>query len=171
MTERIPSINSEQLQQQARELKFYGLQAHWQEIEQQHYPLLASLLRWESDERQQRSLQRRLNNARLGRFKPLAEFDWQWPGKIDQAAIHALLQLDFLNTASNIILIGGNGVGKTTIAQNLGHQAVLQGHTVLFTTAANMLNDLAGRPGWRQCPATALETLRPCAIKYYPQSG
>ncbi len=147
MPERIPPINSEQLQQQARELKFYGLQAHWQEVEQEHYPLLANLLRWESDERQQRSLQRRLNNARLGRFKPLAEFDWQWPGKIDQSAIHALLQLDFLSTASNIILIGGNGVGKSTIAQNLGHQAVLQGHTVLFTTAANMLNDLAAQDG------------------------
>ncbi len=49
--------------------------------------------------------------------------------------------------ASNIILLGGNGVGKSTIAQNLGYQAVMQGHTVLFTTAANMLNDLAAKDG------------------------
>ena len=56
------------------------------------------------------------------------------------------MQLDFINDASNIILIG-NGVGKSTIAQNVGHQAVMQGHTVLFTSAANMLNDLAAQDG------------------------
>ena len=57
------------------------------------------------------------------------------------------MQLDFLTDASNIILIGSNGVGKSTLAQNLGYQAVMQGHTVLFTTAANMLSDLAAQDG------------------------
>jgi len=58
-----------------------------------------------------------------------------------------MMQLDFLSTASNIILLGSNGVGKSTIAQNIAYQAVMQGHTVLFTTAANMLNDLASQDG------------------------
>lgn len=57
------------------------------------------------------------------------------------------MQLDFLTDASNIILIGSNGVGKSTLAQNLGYQAVMQGHTVLFTTAATMLSDLAAQDG------------------------
>ncbi|MCF6268010.1 MAG: IS21-like element helper ATPase IstB [Desulfuromusa sp.] len=83
----------------------------------------------------------------MGRFKPLTEFDWQWPSKIDQSAIHNLMQLDFLTAAGNIILIGSNGVGKSTLAQNLGYQAVMQGHTVLFATAANMLSDLAAQDG------------------------
>lgn len=52
------------------------------------------------------------------------------------------MQLDFLEDAINPILIGSNGVGKSTIAQNIGHKAVMQGHTVLFTTAANMLTSL-----------------------------
>ncbi|MDO8941113.1 MAG: ATP-binding protein [Methylicorpusculum sp.] len=82
-----------------------------------------------------RSLERRLSHAKLGRFKPLTEFDWQWPDKIDQKAIHALMQLDFLTGANNLILLGGNGVGKSTLTQNLGYQAVMRGHTVLFTTA------------------------------------
>ncbi len=47
------------------------------------------------------------------------------------------MQLDFLTETSNIIILGSNGVGK----------AVMQGHTVLFTTAANMLNDLAAQDG------------------------
>jgi len=77
----------------------------------------------------------------------LSEFDWQWPENIDQQAIHSLMQLDFIDEMSNIILIGSNGVGKSTIAQNLGYQAVIQGHTALFTSAANMLNDLAAQDG------------------------
>ena len=140
-------INSEHLKQQAIELRLYGLQMHWQELTEEQYPWLETLLAWEIEERQQRSLVRRLSSAKLGRFKPLNEFDWQWPSKIDPHAIQALMQLDFLTDASNIILIGSNGVGKSTIAQNLAYQAVMQGHTVLFTTAANMLNDLAAQAG------------------------
>ena len=140
-------IDSEQLKQQAIALKFHGLQAHWHEVAEEHYLWLETLLSWEQTERKQRSLDRRLTSAKLGRFKSLNEFNWQWPDKIDQQAIQALMQLDFLTTASNIILLGSNGVGKSTIAQNLGYQAVMQGHTVLFTTAANMLNDLAALDG------------------------
>ncbi len=147
MNEATAIINSEQLKQQAVALKLYGLQTHWQELSEEHYSWLEKVLSWEIAERQQRSLERRLNNARLGRFKLLQEFDWQWPTKIDSQAIHTLMQLDFLNAASNLILIGSNGVGKSTIAQNLAYKAVLQGHTVLFTTAANMLNDLAAQDG------------------------
>lgn len=140
-------IDIEQLKQQASELKLYGLKTHWHELTKEQYPWLAQLLTWEQTERKQRSLERRLSSAKLGRFKPLTEFDWQWPSKIDQQAVHALMQLDFLKDASNIILIGSNGVGKSTIAQNLAYNAVIQGHTVLFTTAANMLNDLAAQDG------------------------
>ena len=136
-------IDSEQLKQQALALKLYGLQTHWHELTQAQYPWLETVLNWEQTERKQRSLERRLSSAKLGRFKPLNEFDWQWPEKIDAQAIQSLMQLGFLTTASNLILLGSNGVGKSTIAQNLGYQAVMQGHTVLFTTAANMLNDLA----------------------------
>ncbi len=140
-------IDIEPLKQQAADLKLHGLQAHWHEIPETHYPWLETWLSWEQIERKQRSLDRRLTNAQLGRFKSLNEFDWQWPDKIDQQAIHRLMQLDFLTTASNIILLGSNGVGKSTIAQNLAYTAVMQGHTVLFTSAANMLNDLAAQDG------------------------
>ena len=134
-------------QHQATELKLHGLIAHWQEITDEQHPLLAQWLTWELAERKQRSLERRLSSAKLGRFKPLTEFNWQWPSKIDQTAVQRLMHLDFLTEASNIIILGSNGVGKSTIAQNLGYKAVMQGHTVLFTTAANMLNDLAAQDG------------------------
>lgn len=141
------TIDIEQLRKQAEELKLYGLQEHWHELTDAHYPWLKLLLNWEQTARKQRSLERRLSSAKLGRFKPLTEFDWQWPQKIDQQAIHNLMQLDFLHQASNVILLGSNGVGKSTIAQNLAYTAIMQGYTALFTSAANMLNDLAAVDG------------------------
>lgn len=135
------------LHQQASALKLYGLLAHWDEIDNKFATALTQWLAWEQDERQQRSLIRRLNSAKLGKFTPLSEFDWAWPTKINAQRIHALMQLSFLDEAINPVLIGSNGVGKSTIAKNIGHTAVMEGHTVLFTTAANMLNDLAAQDG------------------------
>ena len=66
-------------------LKLYGLLAHWDEIENE--PWLEPLINWEESERSQRSLERRLNSARLGRFKPLCEFDWSWPKQCDRSAL------------------------------------------------------------------------------------
>jgi len=141
------TINIDALKLLAIELKLVGLQAHWSEVQEEQLAWIEQWLSWELAERKQRTLERRLSSAKLGHFKPLSEFDWQWPENIDQSAIHGLMQLDFIDEISNIILIGSNGVGKSTIAQNLGYQAVLQGHTVLFTSAANMLNDLAAQDG------------------------
>ncbi len=140
-------IDTEQIKQQALALKLHGILAHWDEIVEEQYAWLAQFITWELAERKQRSLERRLSSAKLGHFKPLSEFDWQWPTSIDQSAIHALMQLGFMGTASNIILLGSNGVGKSTLAKNLAYNAVMQGHTALFTTAAAMLNDLAAQDG------------------------
>jgi ATPase subunit of ABC transporter with duplicated ATPase domains len=54
-----------------------------------------------------------------------------------------LMSLDFLRDATNVILVGPNGVGKSTLARNLDHQALVHGHTVLFTSAGQLLGDLA----------------------------
>ena len=54
-----------------------------------------------------------------------------------------MMTLDFLKDATNIVLVGPNGVGKTMCACNIGYQAVLAGHTALFTTAGQMLGELA----------------------------
>ncbi len=86
-------------------------------------------------------------HAHLGRFKSLADFDWDWPKRCDREAVEELMRLAFLKEAGNVVLIGPNGVGKSTIARNIAHQAVLAGQTVLCTSAGHMLNELAGADG------------------------
>jgi DNA replication protein DnaC len=129
----------------AKALKLYGILAHWEEIEETGW--IASLIQWEEEERARRSLERRLGNAHLGRFRSLADFDWDWPKRCDREAIEELMGLAFLKEAANAILVGPNGVGKSTIARNIAHQAVLAGHTVLCTSAGHMLGELAGADG------------------------
>ena len=125
----------------AQALHLHGLLAHWTEVAGQ--PWVATLILWEEQERQRRSLERRLGAAHIGRFKPVCDFDWSWPKRCDRAALEALMALDFLREAANVVLIGPNGVGKSMWAQNLAHQAVLQGATAFFTTAGQLLGELA----------------------------
>lgn len=133
------------LQLRAKTLGLYGLLANWEQLIEPAPSWVVNLIEWEEAERHQRGLARRLRNARIGRFKPLADFDWAWPTQIDKSAISALMTLSFLQEAAgtNIVLLGPNGTGKTTIAKNIVHQAVLHGRSAMVTTAAEMLNDLA----------------------------
>ncbi len=75
----------------------------------------------------------------------MADFEWSWPDKIDRLLIEELMQLGFIEEATNVILAGPNGVGESTIAQNIAHQALFRGYTVPCATASAMLNDLAAR--------------------------
>jgi len=106
---------------------------------------LEELVRAEAQDRAQRSLERRLTRARLGRFKPMADFDWNWPKALDRDAVERVLALGFLASGSNVILAAAQGLGKTMIAKNVAHQAVLQGHSVLCVTAADLVLDLGGQ--------------------------
>ena len=134
-----------QLRDQAGELRLHGLLGRWTEVmgQPEQARWVAQLLGWEAAERHRRSLERRLRAAHIGRFKPLADFDWQWPTQCDRAAVERLMTLDFLEDASNVVLVGPNGVGKTMCACNLGYQAVLAGRTALFITAGQLLGELA----------------------------
>jgi len=135
----------QRLREQAGELRLHGLLGRWAEVmgnpEQSRW--VGQLLGWEAAERHRRSLERRLRDARIGAFKPLADFDWKWPTHCDRAVVEELMTLAFLEDASNIVLVGPNGVGKTMCACNLGYQAVLAGRTALFITAAQLLGELA----------------------------
>ena len=126
-----------------RKLGLYGLCAQADTLLTE--PWLARVIDIEETERARRSLKRRLDNARLGAFKPIADFDWSWPTKCDRAGIEELFSLAFLAEATNVVLIGPNGLGKTMLLKNLAHQAILHGHSARFTLASDMLHDLAAQ--------------------------
>ena len=82
--------------------------------------------------------------ATPGPFKPIADFDWSHPRAIDRELIERILGLDFLTASppGNVLLRGPAGVGKTTIAQNIGLAALQAGFSVRFSTLPAALADL-----------------------------
>lgn len=93
-------------------------------------------------ERELNNLARRTKDAALGSVLPLDRFDWSHPRSIDQPLYEQLLTLDFLSHGHNVLFRGPAGVGKTTLAQNLGLAALAKGFTVRFCTLAAALTDL-----------------------------
>ena len=53
------------------------------------------------------------------------------------------MTLSFMTDATNVVLVGPDGVGKSMLACNLGHRALIKGKTALLTTAGQLLGDLA----------------------------
>ena len=87
--------------------------------------LLEALVAAEIDDRARRSLERRLAHARLGRFKSLADWEWDWPKVLNRPVLERVLTLDFLAAPENVLLVGAQGLGKTMLAKNIAHQAIL----------------------------------------------
>lgn len=134
-------MSDDVFKQRVANLRLHGILAHWSQLATTDW--LPQLVTWEEEERTRRSLEKRIKDARIGRFKPLADYDWTWPKRCDRAAIESLMSLEFIANAVNVVLVGPNGVGKSMLAKNIAHQAVIRGHTVRFTNAGELLGDLA----------------------------
>src|ERR1700758_498921 len=115
-----------------------------------HLQYLQELIAGEVALRHDRSVQRRIHDARFPVIKTMAGWDWNWPAKLNRMQVENLFELDFLNTYSNVIFIGPTGVGKTHLATALGHAACLRGHSVLFAAAIDVVNRLSGAESNRQ---------------------
>jgi DNA replication protein DnaC len=131
------------LRNRAQYLGLHGVLAHWDSVAAQSW--LPTLIEYEEVERSRRSMQRRLRSAKLPKFKPMADFDWNWPKVIDREAIEELFSLSFIQENANVVLAGGNGLGKTMIAMNLLHTAILNGYNACAISASELLNDLAAQ--------------------------
>ena len=105
--------------------------------------ILEQIVSAERTERARRSVERHLGRAHLGRFKPMCDFDWSWPTTIDREAVERILTLGFVERSENVVLVAPQGLGKTMIAKNVVHAAVLAGHSALFVTASDLLLDLS----------------------------
>jgi len=107
-----------------------------------HVQYLSELIQAQTHERRDRAIERRIAQARIPQIKTLEQFKWSWPKKINQQQIQNLFRLKFVEDKSNVVLLGGVGLGKTHIASAIGYEACLKGYSVLFSTAVNTINTL-----------------------------
>ena len=154
------------LDAQLHGLHLHYIQSHYQALatkaaEQQrsHLDYLEQLVEGEATMRENRSIERRLKNARFPVLKSLDDFQWNWPKKINRPQI-----LAFIATQTNVVLIGNVGLGKTHLSIALGHAACLKGHSVLFTTAVDIINTLAAAQSAGRLKREFLRYLKPAVL-------
>ena len=163
----IPATLSDQLRQlglvhTAADLNDFlarATQKRWSPVVQ-----LERLVQTELEARLHQRVERRLKDARLGRFKPLADFEWTWPTQIHRSTVERVFTLDFLTQRENVIIVAPNGLGKTMLAKNLVHQAILAGHSARFVTAADLILDLTSQDTARALQRRLRTYLRPSLI-------
>jgi DNA replication protein DnaC len=109
-----------------------------------HLEFLQTLCQDEITRRDAAALTRRVRAARFEATTTLEQFDFTYNPKIPAALICDLATLRFLDAGESVILHGPVGVGKSFIAQALGHHACRRGHAVTFTKTSRLLADLAG---------------------------
>jgi DNA replication protein DnaC len=113
-----------------RSLKMYGMAQAIDELTQQGspafeaaIPVLSQLVKAETAEREVRSMAYQLKAARFPTYRDLAGFDFA-SSEINEALVRQLHRCAFIETADNVVLVGGPGTGKTHVATALGIQAI-----------------------------------------------
>jgi DNA replication protein DnaC len=103
---------------------------------------LRRLIEGEYNQQHQRRVEARIKAARFPVIKTLEQFNWTWPRKINRLAVQNLFRLEFLAQKANVVFLGNVGVGKTHLATALGYAACMEGHSVVFAGAIEVINDL-----------------------------
>jgi len=122
-----------------------------------HLGYLERLIEGEYLRRQARAVERRVQAAHFPKIKLVEDFDWSWP-TINELKVKHLFRLGFIETKTNVVFLGPAGTGKTHLASAIAYHACQRGHSVLFTTAIDIVNHLID--------AQAAHRLKPELKKY-----
>ncbi|MCI0462623.1 MAG: IS21-like element helper ATPase IstB [Gemmataceae bacterium] len=124
-----------------------------------HQQFLHLLLAEQADRRRERSIARRIREARFRDNQPLGAFDWEFNrGAIDRVQIEELASGAFVQRRDNLVLVGQSGVGKSHLIQGIGQSLCALGYTVRYTTSAGLLEDLT---------ASLADQTLPRRVRYY----
>ena len=118
---RTANLDTANVEQACRQLRLPTVAAQFERLAQEatksnqtHVRYLGELLNAEVDERERHTIERRLKESRLPRFKTLEEFDFAAAPPIQAKLVHELSEGGYLKTAEPIIFIGDSGTAKRT---------------------------------------------------------
>lgn len=150
------------LKEACRRLRLSGLAAsldlRLQEASAHQLPpaqFLELLLQDELNVRAQRQLERRKKVADFRDLKPLEDFDWGFNPAIKRSQIYDLATGQFIRQHRDVLLLGPPGVGKSCLAQALGHAVLRAGFQVLYCSVFDLVRQMQAD----QSPAEAQRTL------------
>lgn len=103
---------------------------------------LGLLVDRELSSRDNRSLERRLKNAKLKQQATLEDLDYQHPRALDPKLVRSLASCTWLKDHHNLIITGPTGVGKTYLACAFAHQACRLGHSAIYSQTSRLLQEL-----------------------------
>jgi DNA replication protein DnaC len=129
-----------------------------------HQHFLAELAREEVLLRQQRATARRIKLARFPVLKTLDSFIWSWPKKINRLQIENFFHLGFVPKKNNVIFIGGVGIGKSHLSIALAYHACINGYSVLFSSAIDIVNSLSAAQNTGKLKAELQKYLKPSLL-------
>ena len=165
------SENNRRLDEHLKYLKLPFIREHCQGLAVQatekqlaHIDYLEKLADGEAALRRDHSIQRRIRQARFPVIKTLDQFNWSWPKKLNRLQVKNLFRLQFIPDKANVIFLGGVGLGKSHLAAALGYQACLEGHSVLFATAIDVINTLAAAQAAGRLKAELKKYTRPAVL-------
>jgi DNA replication protein DnaC len=111
--------------------------------------MLERALAAELDGREQKAIARRQKSARIPSKKTLDGFDFSFQPTLSERRLRELADLSFVRACANVVFLGPPGTGKTHLSLALANRALTEGHSVLFTTLAELAQALesASHPG------------------------
>ena len=122
-----------------------SLELRLQQAREDSLPYEEFLFRLLSDEVERRDgkqLEQRVRRANFEHAKTLEDFDFHFNPNVPQGRVIDLATCSFIEKRQNVLLLGPTGVGKSHIAQSLGHRACRLGKSVLHVTAQDLFKQL-----------------------------